>query len=242
MFYDRTAGTLILKRSARIIAVSRAVARHVRALGGCLEKTDVIPNGVDRAVFSPSEPRPGAAPTILFVGRLAVNKGPQVLIDALPRVLERFPETQVHLIGDGPLRRDLERSVQQRGMTDSVRFLGTQREIEDRLRSGDIFVLPSLMEGLPLTVLEAMACGLPVIATAVGGTVEIVEEGVNGYLVRPGEPGDLASRLCDLLGNARLRREMGREGERTVERGYDWDTITQRTIDVYRAVAHGRVG
>ena len=112
--------------------------------------------------------------------------------------------------------------------------MGQRDDVERLLTEGDVFVRPSLLEGMPLTVLEAMACGLPVIATPVGGTTELIEDGVNGYLVQPGNGSQLAERLCVLLGDSDLRREMGSRGRKLVDSGYNWDDISEKTATVYR--------
>lgn len=239
--YERSVGALILRLSHRTIAVSDAVARHARRLGARPESVIAIPNGVDTHRFSPATTNRESASKVIFVGRLIFNKGPQFLLDAIPEVLCRHPGTQFEIVGDGPMRRQLESRAARQGLNGRVRFLGERDDVEHLLRKADVFVRPSLLEGMPLTVLEAMACGLPVIATPVGGTAELVEQGVNGYLVEPGCRAELAERLCALLADRDLRREMGRRGRMLVESGYDWDSAAQKTVEVYeQALAIGR--
>jgi glycosyltransferase involved in cell wall biosynthesis len=108
------------------------------------------------------------------------------------------------------------------------------------LAEADILVRPSLLEGMPLAVLEGMAAGLPVVASRVGGTPELVRDGETGFLVEPGDPEQLADRICRLIGDAGLRAAMGRRAREVVEQGYDWDAISRRTVEVYkRATAAG---
>jgi len=230
--YEQTAGRLLLGLSQRVIAVSRAVAAHVAALGAGRRVT-VVPNGVDSRSFRPGVPRAGEPARILFAGRMIFNKGPDVLLEAMPRVLQRFPGTRVDFIGGGPLRAVLNRRASELGIAPQIRFLGDRDDMPELLRSGDLLVRPSLLEGLPLVVLEAMASGLPVVATAVGGTPEIVADGVTGYLVRPRDTAALSARICELLGNAELRQAMGRRGRLLAEREYDWDAVCLRTEKVY---------
>lgn len=231
--YERSAGALIVRRSHKIIAVSDAVARHTRRLGARPDSVITIPNGVDTRQFSPATSTGESPSRVIFVGRLVFNKGPQFLIDAIPEVLDRHPGTHFDIVGDGPMRRELQARALRQGSNGHVRFLGERNDVERLLATADVFVRPSLLEGMSLTVLEAMACGLPVIATPVGGTAEVVEDGANGYLVEPGNRGQLAGRLCTLLGNPDLRREMGKRGRALVETGYDWDSVANRTVGVY---------
>lgn len=231
--YEQTLGRAVLKCSTRVIGVSEAVARHVRGLGSAAAKTVAIPNGVDVEAFKPRRGA-GKGETVIFVGRLIFNKGPQFLVEALPAVATRFPEARFQLIGEGPLRSELETRVARAGLGERVRFLGEREDVPALLAEGDLLVRPSLLEGLPLAVLEAMACGLPIIATPVGGTPEVVKDGVNGFLVKPGDVSQLTERLCDLLADAALRRKMGRANRSLVEQGYSWDEIATRTLAVYR--------
>jgi glycosyltransferase involved in cell wall biosynthesis len=186
--YERTAGRLILAASDRVIAVSHAVAEHGRRLGCRPDRIRVVPNGVDleryRADGAPAAPGPRRR--IAVVGRLIFNKGPQYLVEAAPKILARHPDVEFVMVGDGPLRESLERTIAKRGLGHAFTFLGLRRDVGAILSTCALLVRPSLTEGLPLAVLEAMACGLPVVATPVGGTAEVVEHGRTGYLVQPG--------------------------------------------------------
>lgn len=240
--YERTIGRMIVRASDRIIAVSDAVAHHARRLGASRASLVMIPNGVDTRRFRPSRSYTGPGVKVIFVGRLIFNKGPQFLLDAIPEVVKNQSDARFELVGDGPMRRELQHRVRRQGLNGRVGFLGHREDVEKLLMEADVFTRPSLLEGMPLTVLEAMACGLPVIATPVGGTAELVEDGVNGYLVEPGDSQQLAQRLCTLLADRDLRLEMGRHGRTLVEGRYDWDDITEKTLQVYEeALASRRV-
>jgi glycosyltransferase involved in cell wall biosynthesis len=232
--YERTIGRRVLNASRRVIAVSESVARHVSLLMKEPERLRVVPNGVDLDRFTPKpEPgKPGPA-TVVFVGRLIFNKGPQALLDAVPQVLLRFPETRFLFVGDGPMRADLERKARQLELADNVEFMGQREDVADLLSKASVFCRPSLSEGLPLTALEAMACGLPVVATRAGGTAEVVEDGITGYVVGQHASTEVADRLCRLLSDDLLRAEMGRRGREAAER-YDWASVSERTLEVYR--------
>jgi glycosyltransferase involved in cell wall biosynthesis len=232
--YEKTVGRYVLNASQQVIAVSQAVAEHLRPMMGDSERLRVVPNGVDLQLFSPRRQGPQPQPhTVVFVGRLIFNKGPQALLDAVPQVLARFPDTRFLFLGDGPLRTDLERNARQLGVAANVEFRGQFEDVAAILGQGSVFCRPSLTEGLPLTALEAMACELPVVVTGVGGTAEVVADGISGYIVPPNSPSQIADRLCQLLGDSELRFKMGQHGREIAER-FSWASVTERTLDVYR--------
>jgi glycosyltransferase involved in cell wall biosynthesis len=141
------------------------------------------------------------------------------------------------------MRQDLESEARRLGIDANVRFLGQREDVAEVLRGASLLVRPSLSEGLPLVALEAMACGLPVVATDVGGTAEVVQDGVTGYLLRTNDVDQLAERVCRLIGDAGLRAEMGARGRAFVEQGYDWPQISACTLEVYcRALEAQRPG
>jgi glycosyltransferase involved in cell wall biosynthesis len=150
-------------------------------------------------------------------------------------VLARAPDVEFVLVGDGPLRPKLEEQARSLGIEASVRFLGLRSDVADILRDSDVFVRPSLTEGMSLTVLEAMACGLPVVVTPVGGTSEVVTDGANGCLVAPGDVSALSAALLKLADDARLRRRLGRNGRALVERQYGWSRVIDANLRVYES-------
>jgi len=139
-------------------------------------------------------------------------------------------------VGDGPMEDELRERVARLGIADNVEFLGHRDDIPELLATGAMAVRASLSEGLPLVALEAMAAGLPVIATDVGGTREVVDDGVTGYLLQPNDVQGLTRSICALAADANVRSEMGRRGREFVEQGYDWSRIAERTVEVYRGV------
>lgn len=164
-----------------------------------------------------------------MVARLSQVKDPQTLVRAARLVRDREPAFCLDLVGDGPVRPDVERLVQELGLTGAVRLHGARDQVRDILSGDAIFVLSSTSEGIALTLLEAMAAGLPVVATRVGGNVEVVAEGETGLLVPPRSPAALAEALLTLLGDRRKRREMGRAGRERVTRLFD----VRRTVASY---------
>jgi colanic acid/amylovoran biosynthesis glycosyltransferase len=155
---------------------------------------------------------------LLFVGRLAEVKGVAVLLEALAEVAKVHPDVHLTLVGDGPERDRFEQLVGQRGIDDLVTFAGyrSQGEVARHLAETDVFVLPSFAEGVPVTLMEALGAAVPVVATQVGGVSELVDQGVNGFVVRPGDPEPLARRLIELLGDPGLRQRFGDAGRALV--------------------------
>lgn len=232
--YERTLGRAIVRGSDRLVTVSEAVARHAIELGARPEAVRVIANGVDPQQFQPAARRGNGTFRIACVGRLIFNKGPQFLIEAAAQILEARPEAEFVLVGDGPLRAGLEERARELGIRERVEFMGTRSDVPAILQGCDLLVRPSLLEGMPLAILEAMACGLPVVATPISGSAELVRDGENGLLVRPADPGALAGAILRLMENEALREAQGRRGRWLVEHGYSWDSVAERTLAVYR--------
>lgn len=178
----------------------------------------IVHCGVDSKRAEPVAHRDGAR-RLTFVGRLAAVKGLPVLLDAL----ERVPDATLTLVGDGPDRAALEQRARDLGVADRVAFPGylDQSGVRAVLRETDVFVMSSFAEGVPVVLMEAMAHGVPVVATRIAGVAELVEDGVSGRLVAPGDVDELAESLNELLGDADLRASMGREGRARVEREFD---------------------
>ena len=181
-------------------------------------KLNIIHCGIDPEKYQAEATTDLSAPHLVFVGRLAGVKGVPVLLDALSQIKADMPDLRVTLIGDGPERADLEIRAQDLGLGAVVTFAGykSQDEVAETLASADALVLPSFAEGVPVTLMEAMASGLPVLATRVGGISELVEDGISGYLVPPGNVEALAARIRDLLGDPELRARMGAAGRAKV--------------------------
>ena len=183
------------------------------------DKLHIVHCGVDPGRYDPA-PREGA-PHLLFVGRLAAVKGVPVLFEALQQL--DMPDLRVTLIGDGPERAGLEREVAERGLSDVVEFAGyrNQTEVAEALREADALVLPSFAEGVPVVLMEAMASARPVVTTQIAGVPELVEDGVSGRLVPPGDVDALAEALREVLCDAGLRARMGAAGRAKVCAEFD---------------------
>jgi glycosyltransferase involved in cell wall biosynthesis len=229
--YESTVGRCVLRKSDRITAVSRAVATYATRRGAGADVA-VIPNGVDATRFAPGDDEPDGK-TVLFVGRLVPNKGPDVLLRALPSLVAAVPDVKVLLAGDGPMRGKLTQLADALGVADVVEFLGHRSDIPELMKEALVFVRPSTLEGLPLTVLEAMSTGIPVVATPVGGTPEIVLPGRTGYVVPVGDHEALSEGIVRVLKSPDEARQMGVRARDLVMRDYTWDRVVDRTEQLY---------
>jgi glycosyltransferase involved in cell wall biosynthesis len=206
-----------------------------------LENITVIPNGVDETRFAdrhsqalaPSENLP-AEPFGLFVGRLEPRKGAHVLLDAVRRI-----GVPCVIVGDGPERSALAEAASNLGVTDKVTFAGSIQngQLKEYYARAHFFVLPSLSEALPLTVLEAMACGVPIVASSVGALPSLVEANRCGILCTPGDAEDLAEKMSRILDDSTLADSLGRNGRNSVLQGFTWDIIALKTEALYRQMA-----
>jgi glycosyltransferase involved in cell wall biosynthesis len=177
---------------------------------------------------------------INFTGRIVERKGIDVLINAFAQAgnLLQSSSTLI-IIGTGFDEDKLRNLASKLGITNNVRFLGHSREVVKYYQASDIFVLPSYAEGMPNSLLEAMACGLPVIASRIGGVVDVVEDGKSGILVEPGDVSGLASAMVRLLKDAELRQRLGAEARKRIVEGFSIDRIAEEYIKLYgELIAH----
>jgi glycosyltransferase involved in cell wall biosynthesis len=171
--------------------------------------------------------------TIGTVGRLLPLKGIVHLLRAISTLREDFPDLRLEIVGDGPERTDLQKQIIALGLADIVRFLGWLPEVNSAMAGWQIFVQPSLEEGLPVALLEAMAAGLPVIASDVGGIPEIIEEGVTGTLVAPGDPIALSESLREMLLNVELRQRLGDAARLRIRQHFSPEAMVRQISEVY---------
>jgi glycosyltransferase involved in cell wall biosynthesis len=168
----------------------------------------VIPNGLDVDRVQPRQPRTRLR-RIVVVANLRPEKGHDVLLDAAVEVLRRFPDAHVECVGGGPLLDALIARAEARGLLHAVTFLGQRDDVPARLADADLFVLPSRSEAFPNAVLEAMAAGLPIVASGVGGIRELIADDRSGLLVPAGDAAALADRLCRLMADPALAARLG---------------------------------
>jgi glycosyltransferase involved in cell wall biosynthesis len=231
--------------ATHVTAVSEAVADTVVALGVPRERVTVIPNGVDTARFAPdvrpAEPlgRSPGVPVIGSVACLAPRKDLGTLLEALARLAADGTRFEAVVVGDGPERGELESRARALGLDGRVRFLGERRDIERLLPGMDVFVLSSREEGIPNALLEAMAAGRPAVATAVGGTPEVLRDGETGWLVPARSPQALAAALAEALGRPDEARRRGAAARRAALEGLSIDAMARRH-EAFYARACGR--
>lgn len=172
---------------------------------------------------------------LLFIGRLAAAKGCPVLIEALARALEAGAAVNLKIVGDGPDRRALESRVASLGLEHVVHFTGYQSQsaVAEHLAAADIFVLASFAEGVPVVLMEAMASSLPVIATQIAGIPELVEDGISGYLVPPGDPVALSERIAELAADPGLRLRMAEKGRKKVEKEFNCQRSAEQLAELF---------
>jgi glycosyltransferase involved in cell wall biosynthesis len=175
----------------------------------------------------------------LFVGRLAGVKGVPILITAIERLAKLQPDLTLRLVGDGPDRPALEAEVAKRGLQDRIVFLGyrSQAEVAEELAQTDVFVLPSFAEGVPVVLMEAMAAQVPVLTTRIAGVPELVEDGVNGRLVPPGDTDAFAQALDEMLSSPDTRKAYGVAGRARVVAAFDAAQEAQWLSDLFGVYA-----
>jgi len=188
------------------------------------KKLSIVHCGVDLGLFKTAEHQ-GRGHKLLCVGRLSAAKGFPILLESLATVKTFVPDVHLTIVGDGEDRKTLEDLSQQLGLEQQVSFVGykSQAEVRECLYQSDVFVLPSFAEGVPVSLMEAMATGIPVVSTRIAGVSELVEDGINGYLVPPSDLTLLAEKVVSLLNSAELRNAFGKAGRAKVEQEFDLD-------------------
>jgi len=197
---SRAVNAVAFRGSAAIVVNSQDVAEYiVRQYAAPRARIRVIRNGIDTTRFHPAADAANGNGPIVTVGRLVVQKNHALFLRAAAQLVAGRPAARFVIVGDGPLRADLERQVQAFGLAGHVTFAGERRDVDVLLRSASLFWLTSRWEGMPNVVLEAMATGVPPIVTDVGGTRELVRPGIDGFIVAPGDADALVARSRTLL-------------------------------------------
>jgi glycosyltransferase involved in cell wall biosynthesis len=224
--------------TSRVLAVCEAEARLARTVT-VARRVRVVHNGVDVRAVDLDQPDARVAalrsrgPLVCTVCQLRPGKGVETLIDAWPAVVAAQSEAQLAIAGDGVLRDALEQRVEALGVADSVHFLGECPDPIAVVRAADVFVLASWFEAFPYVILEAMALGLPIVASDVGGVAEAISHGQNGLLVPARQPAALSSGLSELIADAELRDRLGAAALQTVRRRFSIETMVRGAIGVY---------
>lgn len=230
----------------RYVAVSQSVAAFSEREGGLpRERIVVIPNGVDIAIFDAAAPADltelglgRSRRTATYIGRLEPQKGLEALIASSKAWLERLPDHDLLLVGDGPQRKELESLVLRLGLDERVRFAGWRRDVPAILRASEMLLLPSRWEGMPNVVLEAMACRLPIVAMDVEGVGELLGPQRGEQTAPAGDLQVFAEKLFAIASSADLRARLGAENRRRVEQAFTWDAM----VAAYAALFDELVG
>jgi glycosyltransferase involved in cell wall biosynthesis len=244
-----------LSHADAVVVVSSELRDHAESLGLKAGKIHVMPNGVDPALFHPGAPdesvrrklKLGSGPVLGFAGGLRPWHGVEILPDLLARLHERHGDVRLVIIGDGPLRGELQREFQRRGLTRNVIFAGllAHEEVPAVLRELDVALAPYPKHDhefyfSPLKLFEYMACGVPVVAAKVGQIAEVLRHGETGLLYPPGRLPALAAACERLLANAPLRRQLGAAAAKLVHEGFTWDGNAAKVVQLARKLKTAR--
>ncbi len=226
--------------ASRLVAVASSVANELKDYGIDPLKVGILANGVDTQIFTfQKKDARKKDPYILTAGRLAPGKGLDDLLDCAEIVIKDFPSIQFLIAGDGPLKENLKREIERRDLKEKVVLLGhiSQRQkMVNLFQNTSIYLHPAHHEGLPTVVLEAMACGAPVITTAVSGSLDVIQDRVNGWLVPPHNPIALAQAVKLLLRAPELRDELSVKAVQTVREHYSWDVVGSNYLAEYQHI------
>jgi glycosyltransferase involved in cell wall biosynthesis len=240
----------VIKHSDACTANSSETARMAQHIS-MKDDIAVVPMGVNPRFLSAARGRnaqqtgsEAGEKRILYAGRLIDLKGVDYLIRALPAVLKKFSETKLVVVGAGPMKDDLMNLSARLSLSDKVIYIDKvpQEKLLEFYTSANLFVLPSIVnekgetEGLGVVLLEAMACGLPVVGSDVGGIPDIIKDGETGLLARQKEPDSLAEKITRIFSDAPLRRKLVENGYQMVEKKFSWDTISEKFIEIYQEV------
>ena len=241
------ADKIVLRFADRIVAVSHAQKRRLRRLLVSRDKVSVVHNAVEPDQFTSVDPvdlrrkfnLPHHAAVAVCAGRFSLEKGQQYIVEAAAKVITRNPHIYFILFGDGPDLERIRRLVKTGGHEKNIKCPGFEKNLIGCLKGADILVNPSLSEGLPNIVLEALAVGVPVVATAVGGVPEIIENDYNGYLV-PARDGSAMADALLRLDDDRRRRRYAENGFERIKESFSFTLQMQKLSDIYRQVLSGK--
>lgn len=223
-----------------ISTVSNALANelkdHYKLTGGSI---NVLGNGVDTNLFTPVNMKDNGT-YILYTGRLSWNKGLVDLIRSAKHIIQKYPDISFVITGRGPIEHYLRELVTKMRLDNNFSFLGfiDMKHLIKTYQNASIFIFPSYYEGLPTSILEAMACGVPVIATGVGGIPEVISDGENGFIVPIKDPKAITNSVIKLLENQKLRIKMGKIARKTIEENYSWDSIASKALEYYKSITN----
>lgn len=234
---------LLSHRAHRMVGVSEHTSRNLHRYEWIpMDKIVTVQNGIDgsrflgridKAVKRRELGLPAAGPVIGLAARLTEQKGVTYLLQALPALVARFPDLSVVIAGYGPLEEAHKAEAQRLGVTGHVRFIGTRLDVPELLKVFDVFVLPSIWEGLPMSILEAMAAGCVVVASDVGGVGAALSSGVNAMLVPPAQPEALATALATVLADDALRERLSVQARQVFQERFSAEAMARHYEALY---------
>jgi glycosyltransferase involved in cell wall biosynthesis len=249
---------LLFRDADAFVAMSQAIKAEFLAAGASEERVALIPHGVDVERFRPAslEERaalrarlglPGDGRIVVYTGRLLRGKGLDILFEAFRRIGPREAQARLLVVGSGAgqslsVEEDLRTAAREPRLEGRVVFAGRVDAVEDYLRASDVFAFPSVFEALGISLVEAAACGLPAVGSRTGGIVDVIEDGVTGLLVPPGDARALEDTLEGLLSDPRRREEMGRRARERALRLFDAETSVRRYRTLFHEVARASGG
>jgi glycosyltransferase involved in cell wall biosynthesis len=239
--YIRTIGRRIFSGANRVICLTESDATEIAGYGCPRAKISVVPNGVDLELFKPSG-RP-KEDLVVWTGRFVPEKGLPDLLRAAKIISEEFRRVKFLLVGFGPGRSKIEQMARDVGLTPGiVEFRGpvTREEVAQILRQATVFAFPSRKEGLPMSILEAMASGKPIVSYRISAIERVITHGEDGLLVAPGDIKGLASAIKALLLDDNLRVRLGGKARSTALEKYSWDFVLHELDDIYQAELEAR--
>lgn len=236
----------VLNDASAVTTVSQAMRETIRPIGIDMDKVQVIPMGVDlQNLFIPHENRK-VSKSILFVGRVVEKKGLRFLIEAMPEILEKHPDAELRVAGDGQELNVIKKLATKLGVASRIHFLGalTNETLPQLYQAADVVVFPSIVaadgdrEGFGLVLVEALGCGCAVVATDLPAASEIIRDGETALIVRQKDPRQLADRIVQLLNDQTLRQALGVKGRQHVLHRFDWTAITARYVELISSIVH----
>jgi glycosyltransferase involved in cell wall biosynthesis len=239
--YKYTFSTATFHIADHIICYTDIEKENIEKLGIDHRKISVIHNGVDTNLFAPANsPWHKNAKQIIWVGRFVLGKGVEYLIEAFSQIQKKIPDIRLVLVGEGPEKSRIEQKIQDAHLQSSVVIIDflENSELPGFYRNSNVFVLPSLMEGVPRTLLEAMSCGVPVVTTNLPHLLDIVDG--NGLVVPPKDPTLLSDAILTILEDASLAEKMGQRGGHKIEQEYSWEDTVKKTLALYESIIGNR--
>ncbi|MEX2007811.1 MAG: glycosyltransferase family 4 protein [Candidatus Levyibacteriota bacterium] len=227
----------VLQKAEVVTTTSKFLANETRSLAPGMKRLEVVPFGIDLKIFDPSRFKTQSDGNILRIGffkHLKPIYGPDYLLRAFAVVLKKFPRAELFLAGKGEMDSELKNLAKELGISRKVRFLGFVDDVAEIMVKMDLTAMPSLRESFGVAALESQALEVPVVASRVGGTPEVIRDGETGFLVPPRDEKLLAEAMIKLLSDKELRLRMGKAGRKFVQENYNWENNASKMATLYK--------